>query len=49
MTRKVSPIAFVVFILVLATLACGGSKVARQAIDLPSSSPEAKAVDRPVV
>ena len=49
MTRKVSPIAFVVFILVLATLACGGGKAARQAIDLPSSSQVAKAVDLPVV
>ena len=49
MTKKISPIAFAVFILVLATLACGGGKAARQAIDLPSSSQVAKAVDLPVV
>ncbi|MCB9076398.1 MAG: hypothetical protein H6631_02300 [Anaerolineaceae bacterium] len=49
MTKKVSPIAFVLFILALVTLACGGSQVASQAVDLPTSSQVAKAVDLPVV
>ncbi|MCB0165221.1 MAG: hypothetical protein KDI79_13405 [Anaerolineae bacterium] len=49
MTKKVSPIAFVLFILALVTLACGGSQAARQVIDLPDSNQVAQAVDLPVV
>lgn len=49
MTKKVSPIAVILFLLALVTLACGGSQAASQAIDLPSSSQVAQAVDLPVV
>ncbi|MCB0208621.1 MAG: hypothetical protein KDJ52_04810 [Anaerolineae bacterium] len=48
MTKKLSPIVFVVFVLALVTLACSGSKAARQAVDVPSSSQVAKAIDLPV-
>lgn len=49
MTKRFSPIAVVVFIFALVSLACGGSKAARNAVDLPASQQVGQAIDVPVI